>query len=105
MDPRTRPDHLDGAGCVVCRRSVPADRIRLLAERDDLVFAELDCPACGSTGLAMIVFRDGRPDEREIDGAPPVDASDVLAMRSFLAEYQGDLRTLVTPRRDRTGAA
>jgi hypothetical protein len=105
MDPRTRPDDLDGAGCAVCRRSVPAGRIRLLAERDDLVFAELDCPACGSTGLAIIVFRDGRAEASEGETAPPIDGSDVLAVRSFLADYQGDLRTLVSPHRDRTGTA
>jgi hypothetical protein len=106
MDPRTRPDDLDGAECVVCRRRVPAARIRLLAERDDLVFAELDCPSCGSAGLSIIMLRDGASGALE-DGsaAPPIDESDVVAIRAFLEDYQGDLRALLGSHRNRTGAA
>ena len=106
MDPRTRPDDLDGADCVVCHRPVSAGRIRLLAERDDLVFAELDCPSCGSVGLSIIVRGDGRSRSLE-DGSPasPIDQTDVLAVRAFLEDYQGDLHTLFGSRRNRTGAA
>jgi hypothetical protein len=106
MDPRTRPEDLDGSECAVCRRPVPGDRIRLLAERDDLVFAELDCPSCGSVGLSIIVLRDGVT--HPFDGgspAPPVDESDVVAVRAFLEGYRGDLRTILDTRRNRSGAA
>jgi hypothetical protein len=106
MDPRTRPDELDGADCAVCRRPVPADRIRLLAERDDLVFAELDCPSCGSVGLSIIVLRDGvRHPLDDQTAAPPIDESDVVAVRAFLDDYRGDLRALIDSRRNRSGAA
>ena len=106
MDPRTRPDDLDGADCAVCRRPVRADRIRLLAERDDLVFAELDCPSCGSVGLSIIVLREGGAHSVD-DASPasPVDESDVVAIRAFLEDYQGDLRALLGSPRNRTGAA
>jgi hypothetical protein len=105
MDPRTRPDDLDGADCAVCRRPVPADRIRLLAERDDLVFAELDCPSCGSVGLSIIVLRDGAPRALEDGTASPIDEADVLAVRAFLEDYQGDLRALLGSPWNRSGAA
>jgi hypothetical protein len=105
MDPRTRPDDLDGADCAVCRRPVPADRIRLLAEREDLVFAELDCPSCGSAGLSIIVLRDGLTPAPEGGPAPPIDDHDVWAMRAFLEDYQGDLRALLGSQRNRTSAA
>jgi hypothetical protein len=105
MDPRTRPDDLDGADCAVCRRPVPADRIRLLAERDDLVFAELDCPSCGSVGLSIIVLRDGAPRALEDATASPIDEADVLAVRAFLEDYQGDLRALLGSPWNRSGAA
>jgi hypothetical protein len=104
MDPRTRPDDLEGADCAACRRPVPAAQIRLLAERDDLVFAELDCGACGSVGLSIIVLRDGAPPNGAVaDGPPPIREEDVLAMRSFLEDYRGDLRSLLSGRG--TGAA
>ena len=106
MDPRTRPDDLDGADCAVCRRPVPASRIRLLAERDDLVFAELDCPSCGSVGLSIIVLSEGTAQALD-DGSPasPIDENDVMAVRAFLEDYQGDVHALLGSPRNRTDAA
>ena len=59
MDPRDqlRP-LLDGVGCTVCGSLVPAERIRILAHRDDLAFVELACPGCGSTTLGMLQAAD-----------------------------------------------
>jgi hypothetical protein len=105
MDPRTRPDDLDGADCAVCRRPVPADRIRLLAERDDLVFAELDCQSCGSVGLSIIVLRDGPTHPDDGSAAPPIDDADVVAVRAFLEDYRGDLHALLGSPQNRSGAA
>jgi len=115
-----RPDHpepfLGGADCAACGSSVPASRVRLLAERDDLVFAELGCPSCGSISLAIVVKAAPTPDalvapESGALGGAPVGADDVLDMHEFLAEYRGDVRGLLHPRRRRdvpdrrTGAA
>jgi hypothetical protein len=80
-------------------------RIRILARRDDVAFVELDCPACGSEtlGLLMASSPDGEP---ILDVAtdtptvgPPVDGSmprpisqaDVEAVRRDLAAWDGDL--------------
>jgi hypothetical protein len=52
MDPR---DHLrallDGMACTVCDAPVPAERIHLVANREDLTFLQIACQAFGSTAL------------------------------------------------------
>ena len=106
MDPRDqlRP-LLDGVGCTVCASLVPADRIRILAHRDDLAFVELSCPGCGSTTLGMLqaagdgsAILDVAPfggltpaDEARRTGSGPITAQDVKAARAFLAGWDGDL--------------
>ena len=112
MDPRDRlRDSLAGVGCTACGASVPADRIRILAERDDLTFVEFRCTGCGSEALGLVVRSadDGAPitdvarygefgadDEARLTG-PALDADDVRRMRTFLAGWEGDLRTLIDP--------
>jgi hypothetical protein len=114
-----RPDHperfLGGADCAACGASVPASRVRLLAERDDLVFAELGCSSCGSVSLAIVVraaptFDAPVSPEAGARAGAPLAADDVLDMHEFLAGYRGDVRGLLRPRRRdvsdrRTGAA
>src|SRR5947209_19217594 len=109
MDPRDRLRlRLAGVKCAVCSAAMPVNRIRILAQRDELAFVELRCEACGTESLAMVAVSaddpwipssiDGRlPDEFPIDdlgasgtgrrarrSAPPIDMDDVDAMRSFL---------------------
>ena len=115
-----RPDHperfLGGADCAACGAAVPGSRIHLLAERDDLVFAELGCPSCGSVSLAIVVKAAPTPDapvrrEAGARGGAPLAPDDVLDMHEFLAAYRGDVRGLLGPHRGRdvpdrrTGAA
>ena len=107
MDPRDRPRPLrDGASCTACGASVPTSEIRILAQRDDVAFVELDCPACHSTTLALLIeptdgagssaldiaddAADGglRP-VRSIPG--PITQDDVEALRRDLAAWDGDL--------------
>ena len=106
MDPRDqlRP-LLDGVGCTVCASLVPAERIRILAHRDDLAFVELSCPGCGSTTLGMLQAADDGSavldvapfgeltpaDEARRTGSGPITAQDVKAARAFLAAWDGDL--------------
>ncbi|HET9346597.1 MAG TPA: hypothetical protein VFO05_12945 [Candidatus Limnocylindrales bacterium] len=106
MDPRDRtPPFEDGVDCAVCGRTVPAERIRILASRDDLTFVELTCAACRSESLGMIVGgrSDGSSpygeflpaDDARFREALPIGVDDVLTVRRLL--QRGDLDALVGP--------
>jgi hypothetical protein len=106
MDPRDRtPPFDDGVDCAVCGRTVPAERIRILASRDDLTFVELTCAACRSESLGMIVAggSDGTSrygeflpaDDARFREALPIGVDDVLTVRRLL--QRGDLDSLVGP--------
>ena len=107
MDPRDRPHLLpDGAACTACGAAVPTGRIRTLARRDDLAFVELDCPACGSSAVGLLLALPGpdgaafvdvdedppRPTlARRFERRPAITAADVEAVRTDLAAWHGDL--------------
>jgi hypothetical protein len=111
MDPRDglRPT-LEDVACTACGAGVPADRLRILARRDDLTFVGSRCDACGSDTVALLtaaVEPDGRPfldvatDRPSPDGtssAGPITSADVHAMRADLAVWRGDLRRLLGAR-------
>jgi hypothetical protein len=92
--------------CTACGAPVPTGRIRILARRDDLAFVELDCLACGSTALGLLIDStapDGEPildvagDPATVGGAArggivrPITTADVEAIRDDLAAWDGDL--------------
>ena len=108
MDPRDGlPPFASGVDCAVCGGLVPMDRIRILAQRDDLAFLELACAACKSESLGIVV--DGRAEEHDRLGvpgrtgpgygefvagdadrfrdAPPIDSRDLLVARSLLRRH------------------
>ena len=117
MDPRDqlRP-LLDGVGCTVCGATVPGERIRILAQRDDLAFVELPCPSCQSTTLGMLLAssEDGAgpvldvapygelnaADEARRTAAGPITSADVRTAREFLDRWRGDLVGLLGGRPD-----
>jgi hypothetical protein len=107
MDPRDRtPPFENGVDCAVCGRNVPAERIRILASRDDLTFVELTCEACRSESLGMILGGDAdgatgttgygeflAADDARFRQALPIGVDDVIAVRRLLEA--GDLDALV----------
>ena len=100
MDPRDPLRALpDGLFCTVCNEPVPADRIRLLARREDLTFIQVECAHCGSTALEFLadpMAVEADPMEGESAPAPDViSPDDVFAMHEFLADWQGDMESLV----------
>ncbi len=106
MDPHARLRHsLAGAECAACGGAIPIDRIRLLAEREDLAFVELSCPTCSLESLGIVTFPEGPGTTGELDiGADragsspdpqPIELADVVAMRRFLASHRGDIRSLL----------
>lgn len=111
MDHRGLRERLAGAACTSCGAAIPGDRIDVLADRGDVAFVELTCPACRSRTMGMVVGADhggraaaldtdGHPEldpasEARFAGRPAVSAGDVRAMRAFLARWHGDLRSLL----------
>jgi hypothetical protein len=107
MDPRDRPRPLhDGATCTACGATVPTGRIRVLALRDDVAFVELECPACDSTTLALLLDPIGLDGSSTLDVdqdvaaaqlavgrgvGRPITEADVEALRRDLADWDGDL--------------
>jgi hypothetical protein len=112
---------LTGAGCTSCGAAIPVDHIAVLADRGDLAFVELSCPACNSRTLGVVVGTAtdadtavldtaahpelGPESEARLAGRPPVDETDVLAMHLFLAGWEGDLRSLLDRSDDGAGRA
>jgi hypothetical protein len=90
---RTAP-RLEGARCAACGGSVPEANLTVLARRDDLAFVEVDCPACRSAGLAILIGDAGRRDRASDWDVPPIGLEDVEAVRLFLAGYVGDVHGL-----------
>jgi hypothetical protein len=92
-------DHLralpDGIRCTVCDERVPADHLRVLARRDDLLFLEVGCHVCGSTALGFITDSAFRPETDQLAGAEPISGDDVLEMHQLLGSWSGDLVSLV----------
>ena len=95
MDPL---DHLgtrlDGHCCSVCDASVPAERVKLLAWRDDLAFLELDCGTCLSTTLGFVMVSQAESAD-QLAPAAPISSDDVLDMHELLAAWRGDLTGLL----------
>jgi hypothetical protein len=94
---------LDGLGCTVCEERVPAERVRLLARRDDLIFLQVDCLSCGSTSLGFIADEFPPAEADGLDRGPAISADDVLDMHALLEDWTGDLRSLVREAGDRRG--
>ena len=111
MDPLDRPRSLlGGISCSACEERVPSDRIRILAQREDLAFIEVECLVCGSTSLGLVAGDEGeRGKQRHSPGAPArsgrataptVTTDDVLAMHVLLENWRGDVVGLLDPRQD-----
>jgi hypothetical protein len=105
MDPRDDLDSLaGGVDCAACGSFVPADRVRVLARRDDISFVEIDCPACRSESLGIVIGEDrgalgatygefGPSDAERFREAQPIGPDDVHHVHDLLAH--GGLAALV----------
>jgi hypothetical protein len=107
MDPRDDLGSLAaGVDCAACGSFVPADRIRVLARRDDISFIEIDCEACRSESLGIVIADGpdggvavlpygefGRPDEERFRDALPIGPDDVSRVHDLLT--RGGLAALV----------
>jgi hypothetical protein len=101
-DPHRAP--LDGMTCTVCDQPVPAERVQLLARREDMTFVKIECAACSITTLGFVggLAAADAPAadapaaaDRGSDDGDPISTDDVLAMHEFLATWQGNPRALL----------
>lgn len=99
--------------CAVCGANYQAGGVEVLGHRDELWFLRVSCDSCATRGLvaAMIRATDGEaaapeapaPDPaatRALDtprDPSPVTRADVVRMRSFLSDFDGDFRALFAP--------
>jgi hypothetical protein len=75
MDPRDDLESLaGGVDCAACGESVPVDRIRVLARREDIAFVEIHCLVCRSESLGIVIETDEASDDR------PQGVDDVIAV-------------------------
>jgi hypothetical protein len=96
MEPRDQA-RIDDLACGACREPVTHREARILASRDDLIFVDFQCLACGSLTLGFVFAADavdlsstnGRPSRR------PIQVGEVVDMRQHLAGWRGDLRSLL----------
>lgn len=98
MDPRDLLRAFpDGMPCTVCDEPVPADRIRLLARREEMTFVQIECSACRSTTLGFLADSKD-PGGLRPGGSGAVTSDDVIEMHELLEGWAGDLRALVDDR-------
>ena len=110
MDPRGLRARLTGAGCTSCGATIPVERIVLLADRGDYAFVDLDCPRCGSRTMSLVLAAPagqvpildtaGHPEldpdtAARVASRPPIGEDDLIAMHRLLADWTGDVRSLL----------
>lgn len=98
---------LTSFGCAACGQQYESGRIRLLAERDGLFFVDLGCAHCGTQAVAIVTIQvddddvpRANPGELFESGSsgPPaaaVTTDDVIAVHALLADFEGDVPSLL----------
>lgn len=97
-------------GCAACGQAYGEERIRLIAQREELYFVDLSCRHCGSQAVAIVTIQvEGETptletgelqpadeDERVTPGdGRPVSVDDVLDVHAFLERFEGDASELL----------
>lgn len=90
--------------CAACGRSYRADDVSILGHEDDLWFVTVSCSACEARYLVAAVIREGSgpgvvTDPAEVErkifrSVPAITTGDVLDMRGFLENFDGDFYRL-----------
>ena len=98
--------------CAGCGQAYGQERIRVIAQRDDLFFLDLACAHCGSQAVAIVTVQiddetaSSEPGQAGPAGqqagddslpptGPPLSADDVLDMHRILRDFEGDARELL----------
>jgi hypothetical protein len=89
-----------GTGCARCGQPFGDEGVRVLAQRDEIAFVQFVCSTCQTQTLALVTGLEALANQDEdapvrAGEAAPISEQEVRDMRSFLADYHGDLRTLL----------
>jgi hypothetical protein len=82
---------LQGTGCARCGRTYAAQGITVLAQREGIAFVQLVCLTCQAQTLALVTGAPLEAGPIRAGEAGSMNEADVLEMRSFLADYEGDV--------------
>ncbi len=103
-------NELASFACAACGQPYGEERVRLIAQRDELFFVDLACAHCGSQAVAIVSIQVEEPSDGESAGlvleadvqvdvrAPHravVSPDDVLDVHKVLADHEGDIRSLL----------
>lgn len=89
--------------CSVCGTRFRRSGLRVVRREDDVWQISARCPSCEKVTLLMVkldasgVVSDvelSQEEQERFAGAPPINADDVLAISAFLADFDGDFKTL-----------
>jgi hypothetical protein len=88
--------------CEKCNRSISAEGISLLSQKDDWWFFDVHCSGCGESRVVAALVRDEdapeseAPHEAEMPNVGVcVSSDDVLDMHLFLRDFGGDFQSLL----------
>jgi hypothetical protein len=95
---------ISGFRCSVCRRTFDRSHIRVAARHEQLWVVSVRCTLCRNQQVFWAAVKDNGEESvlRDVSGReeqhfaqlPPVTADEVLDMHEFLADFDGDFRTL-----------
>jgi hypothetical protein len=96
-------------GCAACGQAYGEERVRLIAQREELFFVDLSCAHCGSQAVAIVTIQveggsrtleagELLPAEVarvEAVATTPVSTDDVLDVHRLLADFDGGVGELL----------
>ena len=90
--------------CSVCGQKYDMSNIKVLDQEDGLWVLSVYCSSCGTQGLVAAVVQEGNitdivtdlteAEYSRLDGMSLVCMEDVMEMRDFLKDFDGDFRGL-----------
>ncbi|MGQ9628069.1 MAG: hypothetical protein ACUVV0_14335 [Anaerolineae bacterium] len=95
--------------CVVCQNHYEPDDVHFLDHRDEVWVLEVTCSNCGTKGLVFAMLKEAEggftageltPEEwSRFQKMPAVDTDEVLELRRFLRDFEGDFSDLFSKQR------
>ena len=92
---------LENIKCVVCSSPYEEEDVTIMGQQEELWMLMVSCHECGTQGIILAMVKEEEqvelvteftPEEFErMRDLPPITGDDVLAVHSFLRDFEGDL--------------